>query len=186
MRNGIEDERKRHAEILANERVKAEAARQEEKNRAGELVRAAEAKLAQFVDRKATEAPEGTKIPEISRLVSGVSQQIMSPLSAVLNQLKLIKIKLTQGSGLKPEEFKDTVNLIEENALLCKGILASLADPQRGLKGVSQLVSLNDLISRISGLIGQELKLQNISFQKLLQVNLADIGRSAAAYPVDL
>ncbi|MCX5707748.1 MAG: ATP-binding protein [Candidatus Omnitrophica bacterium] len=151
LRKAIEDERRREEESIK----KAEAA-----------VKALELKF------QAKEA----KVPEIGKLVSGVGQQMLNPLSAVLNYLKVIKIKLTQGSEFKPLEFKDTINLIEENALLCKNILSSLSDPSRVTKTAFQPVSLNDVIAKIDTLLGQELRLQNITVSKALQANLANIS----------
>ena len=145
----------------------------DERRRAEESIKKAEAAIKTLeLQSRSKEA----KVPEIGKLVSGVGQQMMSPLTAVLNYLKVIKIKLTQGSDLKPLEFKDTINLIEENALLCKNILNSLSNPSLVTKAAFQPVSINDVIARIDSLLGQDLRLQNITVSKALQANLANIS----------
>jgi PAS domain S-box-containing protein len=156
---------------LKHEELLSEAI-DEERKRGQDSIKKAEASVKAAELKSQSKQPQ---LPEIGKLVSGVGQQMLNPLGAVLNYLKVIKIKLTQGSELKPQEFKDTINLIEENALLCKNILSSLADPSKVAKTTFQPVSLNEVIAKIDSLLGQELRLQNITVSKALQSNLPNI-----------
>ncbi len=163
-----------------------ERVRREEEKKAQDTLKALERKYTEAVNaaaRKSLEvsvnaqpSADGVKSMGITGVISGVGQQVMNPLFAVLNNLKLVKIKLLQGGSLSVNELKETITYIEDNALLCKNILAFLSDPARGPKAVFQPVSLNDVIAKVDSFLGQELKLQNISFQKLLQADLPNIS----------
>ncbi|MFH0828448.1 MAG: ATP-binding protein, partial [Candidatus Omnitrophota bacterium] len=172
---------------IASERAQIEErVRWEEEKKAQEALKTLEREYTEAINaaaRKSLEVsvsaqalPDGAKNMGITSVISGVGQQVMNPLFAVLNNLKLIKIKLIQDGAFSVNELMETINFIEDNALLCKNILAFLSDPARGPKAVFQPVSLNDVIAKIDSFLGQELKLQNISFQKLLQADLPNIS----------
>lgn len=141
-----------------------EAVRQEER-----------AKLQQRISELEQAQPAPAQVPAVSQVIKGLNSQIAAPLGSVLNNLKLIKIKLVQGSDVKPKDFKDAVLAIEENAVLCKNIMYSMVDPSSVGKVTLQPVSLNDVIAKLDGLFGQELKLQSIVISKQLQATLPEV-----------
>jgi signal transduction histidine kinase len=209
LRSGQDDERKRIEELVRMEEQKKmaeqirdlderyaqqvsariaqergrieEGVRLEEQKKAAEAVRALRQKYedqARSVKDEKNQAPQAAQ--DLSRLVNGLSQQILHPLGGVLNNIKLIKIKMLQGGDPKAKEVKDALDFIEENALLCKNILFSMSS-MSGSAGVSfQLVDLNDLVAKIDSLMGHEMKLQNISIQKVLQDKLPQVSGDPA------
>jgi hypothetical protein len=48
-------------------------------------------------------------VPGIERIVTGIAQEISNPMSAVLNTVKLIKIKTAPGSEPKSKEYKSAI-----------------------------------------------------------------------------
>ncbi|MCX7926939.1 MAG: ATP-binding protein [Candidatus Omnitrophica bacterium] len=112
--------------------------------------------------------------PEI--ILQSVSEGLGTPLSAIINNLKLIKIKLSQSTEeIKPQEFKETINILEENSILLKNILNAFVDPNITEKLVLKPISLNDLVKRIEGLFAKEFKLQSINITKQLRSDLPEI-----------
>lgn len=124
-------------------------------------------------------AAASVQVPALSKLVTGISQQVMNPLSGVLNNIKLIKIKMLQGGDMKSKEIKEALDLMEDSAFLCKNILSSMSLPAAGSRGATQPVALNTIVAKIDALMGNELKLQNISIQKVLQENLSPVTADA-------
>jgi signal transduction histidine kinase len=90
---------------------------------------------------------------------------------------------MLQNRDLKSAELKDSVDLIEENAALCKNILYSLSSVE-GLSSQATFsnISFNDVIARISIMLGPEMKLQNIVFQKVLQDNIPQVKGDALLF----
>ena len=99
------------------------------------------------------EPENAAAVPDIKRLVSGLSQEIMSPLGAVLKNIQLAKIKLTQEGESKNKEFKSAIDVIEDNAVLCKNILYSLSMPPGGARGSLQRISLNDIVAKVDNIV---------------------------------
>jgi PAS domain S-box-containing protein len=188
MQARLADERKRIEEALrleADKRIEEEkktigdAVRQLEQKKALEAAKAIEkshaealAEVAKKVDEQALIKAKELRSLEMGKMVKGLSLQVMIPLTAVLNNIKMMNIKFAQGEDLKVSEVKDSVNAIEENASLAKSILTSLSDVSSGSGSSFKPVSLNDPIERIDALYGKELKMQSITLQKMLLPNL--------------
>jgi len=178
---------------LAEERKRIEdAVRAEEQKKAEEIIRALRQRYEEELHSvKAQHNPDAisksmpavsvapvaaslsVQMPDMSKLANGLSQQILNPLSGVINNIKLVKIKMLQGGDLKTKEMKEAMDIMEDSAFLCKSILTSVSMPSLALrKDAQQPVALNALVARIDALMGNEMKLQNISIQKVLQDNL--------------
>jgi two-component system NtrC family sensor kinase len=116
---------------------------------------------------------QSAKMASIGQLAAGLAHEINNPLTGVLNNVQLIKMEMERkADALSPAELKEILDVIEEAALRCKNITQSLLDFSRASKAVNQPLSLNEIIERVTGLIGQELRLQNITIQTDLKPQL--------------
>ena len=161
----------------AQERTKIEAAlkAEMEKRIKSAVPPPAPAAAAPVAAAAQTATAATVQVPALSKLVTGMSQQIMNPLAGVLNNLKLIKIKMLQGGDMKSKEIKEALDMMEDSAFLCKNILSSMSLPAAGSRAAAQPVALNTIVAKIDALMGNEMKLQNISIQKVLQENLSPV-----------
>lgn len=118
---------------------------------------------------------QSEKMAVVGRLASGVAHEVNNPLTGVLNNLQLIKIRIEEKEVFNFEDFKKIINVIEESALRCKVVIQSLLDFSRSPKSPLQLDSLNELIEKVILLNEHEVRLENIIIQKQLQPDLPRI-----------
>lgn len=144
-----------------SERKKAE----EELKRAYDELKATQAQLVQ-----------SAKMASIGQLAGGVAHEINNPLTGVLNNVQLIRMEQKEKGELNADEFKELLGVIEESALRCKKITQSLLDFSYASKRIFQPVSLNELVEKVLGLIGYEIKRQNIVVQKQFQPDLPKVS----------
>jgi two-component system NtrC family sensor kinase len=113
---------------------------------------------------------QSAKMASIGQLAAGLAHEINNPLTGVLNNVQLIKMEMERkADGISPAEFKEVLDAVEEAALRCKKITQSLLDFSRASKAANQPLSINEVIEKVTSLISQELRLQNIT----IQTNLA-------------
>ncbi len=115
------------------------------------------------------------KMANMGQLAGSVAHEINNPLTGVLNNAQLIKMMFEANQHIPPAELKELLNAIEESALRCKKITESLLDFSHASIGEFRNVSLNGVIEKVSVLISNEMKLQNIVIQKELQPGMPDI-----------
>jgi len=115
------------------------------------------------------------KMANMGQLAGSVAHEINNPLTGVLNNAQLIKMMFGANQYIAPAELKELLNAIEESALRCKKITESLLDFSHASMGEFKSVSLNEVIEKVSVLISNEMKLQNIEFQKELQSGIPNI-----------
>lgn len=115
------------------------------------------------------------KMASIGQVAGGVAHEINNPLTGVLNNVQMIKMMMGTAQEFKLSEFTELLDIIEESALRCKKITESLLDFSHASVGTFQVISLNMIIDKVTGLINNELKLQNISIQKEQQENLPNV-----------
>ena len=115
---------------------------------------------------------QSAKLASLGQLSSGVAHEINNPLTAILNNLQLIKILLDQKKEISFEEFKKIITYIEESALSCKKIVQNMLSFSRATKGVFDKISLNDAIKNAVSLIEFEYSLQNVYIEKNLKPDL--------------
>ncbi len=115
------------------------------------------------------------KMASIGQLAGGVAHEINNPLTGVLNNVQLIKMMAGTSQEFNQLELKEMLDVIEESALRCKKITESLLDFSHASMGAFQTVSLNVIIDKITGLIGNEMRLRSIFIQKELQANLPTV-----------
>jgi C4-dicarboxylate-specific signal transduction histidine kinase len=118
---------------------------------------------------------QSEKMGAIGQLAGGVAHEINNPLTGVLNNAQLIKMMAGAGKELKFDEIKDLLDAIEESALRCKKITESLLDFSHTSMGGFKPISLNAVIDKVVGLIGTEMKLQNIELKVELQPDLPQV-----------
>jgi two-component system, NtrC family, sensor kinase len=138
----------------------------------------AEEKLAQaYAELKETHEQllQSAKMASVGLLAGGVAHEINNPLTGVLNNVQLVKMMSSQKTDFNIEDFREFLDVIESSAVRCKNITQSLLDFSRASKGVSQLVSLNEIIEKVISLVEHELKLQNISIQKNLEAGIPEV-----------
>ena len=115
------------------------------------------------------------KMASIGQLAAGVAHEINNPLTGVLNNAQLIRLIMEQKNPLTIDEFKDIVGVIEHSALRCKKITQSLLNFSHISTGEFKQVSLSKIIEEVVNLIEYEMRLQNITLEKMVQADLPDI-----------
>jgi signal transduction histidine kinase len=106
------------------------------------------------------------KMAAIGQLAGGVAHEINNPLTGVLNNVQLVKMIAQEKQEFSINEFKEYLDVIEESALRCKKITESLLDFSHASVKHKQAVSINELVEKVTLLIGHEMKLQNIDIRK--------------------
>jgi histidine kinase len=109
------------------------------------------------------------------QVASGISHQIIDPLSVVLNNVKVLKIKFAQKKEFSYADLKEQIAFIEESAVLCKNIISSFSCASSGTKVSLQNMQLNEVIEKVYLIKNQEFKFKNITFQKQLQQDVPSI-----------
>jgi two-component system NtrC family sensor kinase len=77
--------------------------------------------------------------------------------------------------GFSLNDFKELLDTIEESATRCKKITQSLLDFTHAAKGKFSPFLLSEIAEKTIDLVSQELKLQNITFQKEFQPGLPQV-----------
>jgi PAS domain S-box-containing protein len=112
------------------------------------------------------------KMSAVGELAGGVAHEINNPLSGILNNVQLLKMEAAMKKDFKIDDFKELLEVIEQSALRCKTITNSLLNFSRASDGSFHPVSLNDMVEKVVGIIGHEMILENIKFEKELQPDL--------------
>ena len=119
-----------------------------------------------------TQLTQSAKMASVGVLSGGVAHEINNPLTGVLNNVQLIRMIAEAKSDFSIDDFKELLTVIEESAIRCKRITQSLLDFSRGSKGTFQALSLNEIVEKTVILLEHDLRLQNISIRKDLQIDL--------------
>jgi signal transduction histidine kinase len=122
-----------------------------------------------------TQLIQSGKMASIGELASGVAHEINNPLTGVLNSVQLIKDKIEQSRDFNFEDFKKILDNIEESATRCKTIILSLLNFSRSSRGPFSLLPLNEIIEKVTVLIGREMQLEKINLEKQFQIDLPQI-----------
>lgn len=115
---------------------------------------------------------QSAKMASVGVLAGGVAHEINNPLSGILNNVQLIKLLAAEDKNFSIQEFRELLDLVEESSLRCVKITRSLLDFSHASKGIFQLVSFNEAVEKVDGLIGRELALSHITLRKELLPNL--------------
>lgn len=137
--------------------------------------RTAEAELqTAYVKLKETQKQliQSAKMASIGVLAGGVAHEINNPLTGVLNNVQLIRMLVEAKKEFSLGDFKELLDIIEDSAARCKKITQSLLDFSHSSKGEFRMFSFNEAIEKVTMLIEQELKLQNIAIQKELTADI--------------
>jgi two-component system, cell cycle sensor histidine kinase and response regulator CckA len=143
-----------------------------------ELKKAEDALKKAYTQLKETQAQliQLGKMSAVGELAGGVAHEINNPLSGILNNVQLLKMEAVMKKDFKIDDFKELLEVIEQSALRCKNITDSLLSFSRASDGSFHPLSLNDMVEKVTGLIGHEMSLENIKFEKHLQPGLAEIS----------
>lgn len=115
---------------------------------------------------------QSAKMASLGQLAGGVAHEINNPLTGVLNNIQLIKMELEAKKALNFNDFRNTLDVIEESALRCAAIIRSLLDFSHPAEEAFLPLSLNDIAEKIIALIGLEMKLHNIAIEKQFEDGL--------------
>jgi two-component system, NtrC family, sensor kinase len=115
---------------------------------------------------------QSAKLSSLGQLAGGVAHEINNPLTGVINNVQLIKMRAENKESFNFNEFKEILDAVEESAIRCKNIAQSLLDFSHASKNVSVPLSLNGVVEKVVALITQEFKLQDILLQTDLSPDL--------------
>jgi len=119
-----------------------------------------------------TQLVQSAKMASLGQLAGGIAHEINNPLTGVLNNIQLIKMELAGKKDFKFDDFRNTLDVIEESALRCAAIIRSLLDFSHSAKEIFLPLSLNDIAEKIIALIGLEMKLHNIAIERQFEAGL--------------
>ncbi|MFA4992015.1 MAG: ATP-binding protein [Candidatus Omnitrophota bacterium] len=121
---------------------------------------------------------QNSKMAAVGQLAGGVAHELNNPLTGVLNNVQLIKLKAKAQDKKEFEmvEFQELLDIIEKSSLRCKKIIQALLHVSRSSAEETQSISLNTVIVTVLDIISAEMKLSNISIELDLQPDLADIN----------
>ncbi|MFH1876436.1 MAG: PAS domain S-box protein [Candidatus Omnitrophota bacterium] len=112
---------------------------------------------------------QSAKIASIGMLAGQIAHEINNPLTGVLNNLELMRLKSQQNQRCTVSAFAEELASIEEGARRCSAIIKALLEFSRSSKGKFTKVSLNELIEKVAIIAEQELKRAGILLARNLK-----------------
>lgn len=115
------------------------------------------------------------KMSTLGQTAGSIAHEINNPLTGILNNTQLVKMLIEQNKDSLPKNFREAVESIEESALRCKKITATLLDFSHVSRGFFIPTSVNDAIEKVISLVEYEIKISHSVIQKQLSAGLPKI-----------
>jgi signal transduction histidine kinase len=126
-----------------------------------------------------TQLVQSAKMVSLGTLSSGIAHEINNPLSGILNNVQLMKIMAKEKKDFNFNDFKELLASVEDSAVRCKDIIASLLDFAHSPRGNFVSLSLNAVAEKVVTILDYEMHTGNIMLGKELAQNLPMIKGNA-------
>lgn len=139
------------------------------------------AKLFKQLGRTQAEAAQKEKMAVIGTLSAGINHEICNPLGIARGQCEAFLLNLKDGlyNDKSSEELlnkaKDIMAKVIKETDRATAITKKLSSFAKPAKGEVELVNVDKEVDDVLGLVGYELKLEKIEFEKQIEKNLPDI-----------
>ena len=112
----------------------------------------------------------------LGELISGVIHQIDNPLTGILGNIQLLRLKSKKNPRSRLKEFIRLLNTIEDSALRCQKITENLLQFSHSGMFKWVILNINQAIENVLNLIKGRLEFENITLNKQLQSDLPAIS----------
>lgn len=112
------------------------------------------------------------KMAVIGQLAAGVAHEINNPLTVILNNVELIKIRINQDKKISQKELKEVIQAIADSVTRCNKITKDLLGFSHISTGKFEKFSIAEAIIKVIELIRYEMSLENIRIKKELDPDM--------------
>lgn len=139
------------------------------------------ARLFDELGRAHAEAAQREKMAVIGTLSAGINHEICNPLGIARGQCEAFLLNIKDGlySNKSPEELlakaKDIMTKVIKETDRATAITKKLSSFAKPARGEAELVNVDKEIDDVLGLVGYELKLEKIEFEKRVEKDLPDM-----------
>jgi len=139
------------------------------------------AKLFDELGKTQAEAAQKEKMAVIGTLSAGINHEICNPLGIARGQCEAFLLNIKDGlyNDKSPDELlvkaKDIMGKVIKETDRATAITKRLSGFAKPAKGQAEIINIDKEIDDVLGLLGYELKLEKIEFEKRIEKNLSDI-----------
>ncbi len=139
------------------------------------------AKLFDELGKTQAEAAQNEKMAVIGTLSAGINHEICNPLGIARGQCEAFLLNMKDGlyNNKSPKELlikaKEIMTKVMKETDRATAITKKLSSFAKPAKGEAELVNIDKEIDDVLGLVGYELKLEKIEFEKQIEKGLPDI-----------
>ena len=139
------------------------------------------AKLFDELGRTQAEAAQNEKMAVIGTLSAGINHEICNPLGIARGQCEAFLLNVKDGlyDNKSPEELltkaKEIMAKVIKETDRATAITKKLSSFARPAKGEAELVNVDKEVDDVLGLVGYELKLEKIEFEKRIEKNTPNV-----------
>ncbi len=140
------------------------------------------AKLFDELSKTQAEAAQNEKMAVIGTLSAGINHEICNPLGIARGQCEAFLLNIKDGlyNDKSPQELlnkaKDIMTKVIKETDRATGITKKLSSFAKPAKGEAELVNIDKEVDDVLGLVGYELKLEKIEFEKQIAKELPNIS----------
>lgn len=139
------------------------------------------AKLFNELGKTQAEAAQKEKMAVIGTLSAGINHEICNPLGIARGQCEAFLLNVKDGlyNNKGPEELltkaKEIMTKVIKETDRATAITKKLSSFAKPAKGEAELVNIDKEVDDVLGLVGYELKLEKIEFEKRIEKDLPDV-----------
>lgn len=112
------------------------------------------------------------KMAVIGQLAAEVAHEINNPLTVILNNVELIKIRINQDKKISQKELKEVIQIIADSVIRCNKITKDLLGFSHISTGKFEKFSIVESIIKVIDLIRYEMSLENIRIKRELDPDM--------------